>query len=60
MPYHPSDRLWRSIQSERELIELAKTKTLEAIAKQFNRSPEAILNKARKLGLSIKRSAKLK
>jgi hypothetical protein len=44
MPYHPTDRGWRSMQSERELMELAKTKS----------------GKVRKLDLSIKRNAKLK
>ena len=39
---------------DRELIELAKTNTLEAIAKKLQRQPKSILDKAKKLGLSIK------
>jgi hypothetical protein len=50
---------WKSMKSDRELSELAKTKTLETIAEQLNRPPDAILRKARRLGLSIKRSTKL-
>jgi len=51
------DRVWNSMKSDRELMELAKTKTLEAIAEQFNRSPAAILRKATRLGISIKRKS---
>jgi hypothetical protein len=40
--------------AERELIELAKTNTLEAIAKKTGRKPESILKMAKRLGLSIK------
>jgi hypothetical protein len=47
-----------SMKTDRELIELAKTKTLEAIADQLQRPPEAILKKAAKLGLKIKRKGK--
>jgi hypothetical protein len=46
------------MQSERELMKLAKTKTLEALAERFNRSPKAILRKAAQLGVSIRRTAK--
>jgi hypothetical protein len=43
------------MKSERELIALSKTHTLEAIAEQFQRpAAESILKKAAKLGLSIK------
>jgi hypothetical protein len=58
MPLKPSDRGWNSMKSERELMELAKTKTLEALVEQLNRSPAAILRKVARLGLSIKRTAK--
>jgi len=46
------------MKEDRELIELAKTETLESISDQFQRSPEAILDKAKKLGLTIKRKGK--
>jgi hypothetical protein len=42
------------MKTDRELIELAKTNTLEAIAKKLQRPPKSILDKAKKLGLSIK------
>ena len=44
-----------SMKTDRELIELAKKETLEAIADQFQRPPKSILKKAKKLGLTIKR-----
>jgi hypothetical protein len=46
------------MKTERELITLSKTKTLEAIADHFKRPPKSILTKARRLGLSIKQTAK--
>jgi len=46
--------MW-SMKTDRELIELAKTETLEAIADQLQRSPKSILKRAAKLGLTIKR-----
>jgi hypothetical protein len=46
------------MKSDRELIELAETNTLEAIAEQLKRPPRAILRKAKRLGISIKRSTK--
>jgi hypothetical protein len=49
-----------SIKADRELIVLSKTKTLEALADHFRRPPKSILDRAKRLGLSIKRSAKLK
>jgi len=49
-----------SMKADRELIELAKTKTLEATADQLQRPPEAILKKAAKLGLAIKRKGKMR
>jgi hypothetical protein len=48
------------MKSDRELIVLSNTKTLDAIAEQLNRPPAAILRKAKRLGLSIKRSTRLK
>ena len=48
------------MKSDRELIALAKTKNLDAIAKKLHRPPSVILRKAKRLGLSIKRSTKLK
>jgi hypothetical protein len=47
-----------SMKSDRELIQLAKSQTLEAIADQIQRSPGYILKRAARLGLSIKRKAK--
>jgi ribosomal protein L11 len=47
-----------SMKTDRELIELAKTKTLEAIADHLKQPPKSILNKAKKLGLTIKRKGK--
>jgi hypothetical protein len=46
-----------SMKADRELIELAKTKTLEAIADQFKLPQKSILKKAAKLGLTIKRKS---
>ena len=43
----------RSMKNGRELIRLAKSRTLEAIADRFQRSPAYILKKAARLGLSI-------
>ena len=47
-----------SMKSDRELILLAKSQTLEAIAEKIQRSPAFILKRAARLGLSIKRKAK--
>ena len=44
-----------SMKSDRQLIELAPSQSLEAIADRFKRSPASILRKAAQLGLSIKR-----
>jgi hypothetical protein len=46
--------MW-SMKADRELIKLAKTETLDAIADQLKQPPKSILNKAKKLGLTIKR-----
>jgi len=45
------------MKSERDLIALSKTHTLAALAEQFQSSHAAILKKAKKLGLTIKRTA---
>jgi hypothetical protein len=44
------------MQTDRELIALSKTKTLEALADHFRCPPETILRTAKRLGLSIKRA----
>jgi hypothetical protein len=51
------NRMW-SMKADRELIALSKTKSLQGLADQFERSPASILKKAKRLGLSIKRKAK--
>jgi hypothetical protein len=43
---------------DRDLIRLAKTHTLEAIADELKRPPAFILKRAARLGASIKRKAK--
>jgi hypothetical protein len=43
------------MRNERELIELAKTQALEAIAKRLKRPPEFVRAKALRLGVSIRR-----
>jgi hypothetical protein len=40
--------------SQRELIELAKTMDLDAIVKKTGRKPKAILESARRLGITIR------
>jgi hypothetical protein len=47
-----------SMKADRELIALSKTKTLPALVEHFQRPPEIILRKAKRLGLSIKRTAR--
>jgi alpha-D-ribose 1-methylphosphonate 5-triphosphate synthase subunit PhnG len=44
------------MKSDRELIAVSKTHTLEAIADQLQRSPESVLKRAARLGLSIRRA----
>jgi len=51
----PGSHTWAA---DRELIALAKTKSLETIARKTGRTPEAILKTAKRLGLSIRRNAK--
>ncbi len=47
-----------SMRTDRELIELAKTQIiLEVIAERLERSPTFVVNRAKKLGLTIKRIA---
>jgi len=43
------------MKSDRELMVLSKTHTLETIADQLQRSPESVLKRAARLGLSIRR-----
>jgi alpha-D-ribose 1-methylphosphonate 5-triphosphate synthase subunit PhnG len=45
--------MW-SMKRERELMALAKTNRLDAIADQMQRSPAFIMKRAARLGLSIK------
>jgi hypothetical protein len=49
--------MW-SMKTGRELIALSKTKSLEALVDHFHRAPTSILKKAKRLGLSIKQTAK--
>jgi hypothetical protein len=44
----------RSFASDREIVEMAKTMDLSAIAKKTGRKPESILKTAMRLGISIK------
>jgi hypothetical protein len=46
------------MKNDRELIELAKSQSLEAIAEKIQRSPATVLEKAARLGLSIKRKGR--
>jgi hypothetical protein len=46
-----------SMKNDRELIELAKSQSLEAIANKVQRSPASVLKQTARLGLSIKRKA---
>lgn len=47
-----------SMKTDRELIQLAKSETLEAFADKLGRTPESILKSAARLRLSIKPKAK--
>jgi hypothetical protein len=47
-----------SMKVDRELIQLAKSQTLEAISDELGYTPAYILKRAARLGLSIKRKAK--
>jgi hypothetical protein len=49
--------MW-SMKADRELIAASKTQTLEAIADKLQRPPATILRAAKRLGLSIERTAK--
>ena len=49
--------MW-SMKADRELIALAKTKPIEALADHFRRPPKSIIMKAKRLGLSIRQIAK--
>jgi hypothetical protein len=46
------------MKSDRELILLAKSQTLDELADELELSPAYILKRATRLGLSIKRKAK--
>ena len=49
----PSRYGW-SMELDRELMALAKSKRLDVIADQLQRSPVAIIKRAARLGLTIK------
>jgi hypothetical protein len=49
-----------SMKHDRELMDLARTQTLEAIVDHFERPPKSILKKLKRLGLPIKYTAKAK
>jgi len=49
--------MW-AMRHDRELIALSKTKTLEALVEHFRHPRTAILTKAKRLSLQIKRKAK--
>jgi DNA-binding CsgD family transcriptional regulator len=53
----PKIGMW-SMKTDRELIQLAKSRTLEDIADYLQRSPAYIPKRAARLGLSVKRKAK--
>jgi len=53
----PKTGRW-SMKSERELIQLVESDTLEGIADHLQRSPTSVLRRAARLGLSIKRKVK--
>ena len=57
MGMRPKRIVW-SMRTDRELITLSKSKTLEALVDHFRRPPSSILTKAKRLGLSIKRNRK--
>jgi hypothetical protein len=46
------------MKSDRELIQRAKSQTLDELADEFRRSSAFILKRAARLGLSIRRKAK--
>jgi hypothetical protein len=50
----------RSFSDDRQLIDLAKTMDLEAIVKKTGRKPKAILNMAKRLGVSLKSADRAK
>ena len=47
------NRSGRSFSNERQLMELAKTMDLEAIAKKTDRKPGGLLKMAKRLGVSL-------
>ena len=46
------------MKTDQELIQLAKSRSLEGIADRIQRSPASVLKRAARLGLSIKRKTK--
>jgi ribosomal protein L32E len=50
---HQTETFGQSFSSQRELIELARTMDLEAIAKKTGRKRRAILETAKRLGIKI-------
>jgi hypothetical protein len=59
MPKKFASGAW-SMKHDRELIMLAKTHTLQAIAERFDRPVTIVLHRAERLGLSIRGKAKRK
>jgi hypothetical protein len=57
MARKPKIGTW-SMKTDRELIQLAKSRTLEGIANHLQRSPAYVLKRAARLGLSIKRDTR--
>jgi hypothetical protein len=51
--------IW-SMKSDREFIRLAKTKGLDFLVHHFERSPKSVLDKAKRLGITLKSGARLK
>jgi hypothetical protein len=47
------------MKEDRELLQLSKTHTLEEIADKLRRLPATVVKAASRLGLTIKREAKL-
>ncbi len=44
------------MKTDRDLIQLAKSQSLQAIVDKLQRSPDSILRRAARLGLSIKKA----
>jgi hypothetical protein len=52
-------RQW-SFREQRQLVELAQTKSLEQISSVLKRSPESVMRAALRLGVSIRQPRRLK